>query len=80
MNLTDIRISGLKRGVDGRNKSGHDGRGAEMFTITYIDACLVKQEIYRAAERRPFKGDTLPYNVMAGLVPAIHAFFRRIFR
>jgi hypothetical protein len=41
------------------------------------DACPVKQELYRVAERHARKGVAfkgLPYNVMAGLVPAIHVF------
>jgi uncharacterized protein YaiI (UPF0178 family) len=45
--------------VDGRNKSGHDGCGFEPVTITiYIDAdaCPVKQEVYRVAERHALKG------------------------
>ena len=48
--------------MDGRNKSGHDGRGFEQVTITiYIDAdaCPVKQEIYRVAERHALKGVNL---------------------
>ncbi len=45
--------------------------------ILYIDAdaCPVKQEVYRAAERRARKGVPIkarPYSVMAGVVPAIH--------
>ena len=36
------------------------------------DACPVKQEVYRVADRHALKGR--PYNVMAGLVPAIHVF------
>jgi len=38
------------------------------------DAC---QEVYRVAERHARKGvatASLPYSVMAGLVPAIHVF------
>ena len=45
--------------MDGRNRSGHDGRGFKQVTITiYIDAdaCPVKQEIYRVAERHAVKG------------------------
>jgi hypothetical protein len=41
------------------------------------DACPVKQEIYRVAERHALKGVAIkgrPYSVMAGLVPAIHVF------
>ena len=41
----------------------------------YTDACPVKQEIDRVAERHAGKGTALkgrPYVVMAGLVPAIH--------
>ena len=37
----------------------------------------MKQEIYRVAERHARKGvatASLPYSVMAGLVPAIHVF------
>jgi uncharacterized protein YaiI (UPF0178 family) len=55
-----------------------------MITL-YIDAdaCPVKQEVYRVAERHALKGTALkvfgisnspPHGVMAGLVPAIHVF------
>jgi hypothetical protein len=52
--------------------------GAKPIAL-YIDAdaCPVKQEVYRVAERHALKGIAIgrhPYSVMAGLVPAIHDF------
>ncbi len=50
--------------MDGRNKSGHDGARESISRVTitlYIDAdaCPVKQEIYRVAERHALKGVAL---------------------
>ena len=54
--------------MDGRNKSGHDGRRPKQVTITlYIDAdaCPVKQEVYRVAERYACKGVALKVFVVS---------------
>jgi hypothetical protein len=69
--------------VDGRNKSGHDGRGFEPVTITiYIDAdaCPVKQEVYRVAERHALKGVTLKVLVVTNSPIAVprDAFVERV--
>ena len=63
----------LKQDVDGRNKPGHDGLwarnvGVTSATITiYIDAdaCPVKQEVYRVAERHALKGVALKVFVVS---------------
>ncbi len=58
--------------MDGRNKSGHEGLGnAESESVTPIslyidaDACPVKQEIYRVAERHAGKGVALKVFVVS---------------
>ena len=62
----------LKQDVDGRNKSGHDGlgnakKGAVTMICLYIDAdaCPVKQEIYRVAERHALKGTAIKVFVVS---------------
>jgi len=63
---------GVKQDVDGRDKPGHDGvriaeaKGMAAISI-YIDAdaCPVKQEIYRVAERHVGKGTALKVFVVS---------------
>ena len=69
--------------MDGRNKSGHDGCGFEPVTITiYIDAdaCPVKQEVYRVAERHALKGVDLKVLVVTNSPIAVprDAFVERV--
>jgi hypothetical protein len=54
-------MSRVKQVVDGRDKPGHDSAGigeTKGMAAIYIDAdaCPVKQEIYRVAERHACKG------------------------
>ena len=63
----------LKQDVDGRDKPGHDGPSRILLITIYIDAdaCPVKQEIYRVAERHALKGVALKVFVVSNSPIAI---------
>jgi uncharacterized protein len=67
-------MHGLKQGVDGRDKPGHDGvryEQSEFMAVKTIsiyidaDACPVKSEVYRVAERYALKGVALKVFVVS---------------